>query len=162
MKSVLFGGGRCVWGRRGSWGVFGGRLGSGRGVIGKMIGGLFVGGADGVAPGVGVVGVDVFVLGEGQDLDQGLPEGGEGGGGFGFLLALGLRACNAQRYGWPTRRRVRHLRPSEKVNEHKEARSLERLVDMEVSRRKILKFGIFGEASRRRGVVLNGDSVPRR
>ncbi len=37
-----------------------------------MIGGLFVGGADGFAPGIGVVGVDVFVLGEGQDLDEGL------------------------------------------------------------------------------------------
>ena len=39
------------------------RLGIGRGVVGKMVGGLFVGGADGVAPGVGAVGVDVFVLG---------------------------------------------------------------------------------------------------
>ncbi len=38
--------------------------------IGRLvIGRLFVGGADGFAPGVGVVGVDVFVLGEGQDLD---------------------------------------------------------------------------------------------
>jgi hypothetical protein len=34
-----------------------------------MIGRLFMGGADGFAPGIGVVGVDVFVLGEGQDLD---------------------------------------------------------------------------------------------
>ena len=36
----------------------------------KVIGGLFVGGADGVAPGVGVVGLDVFVLGEGQGLHE--------------------------------------------------------------------------------------------
>ncbi len=39
-----------------------------------MIGGLFVGLADGIAPGIGVVGFDVFVLGEGQDLDEGLAE----------------------------------------------------------------------------------------
>ena len=39
-----------------------------------MIGGLFVGLADGFAPGIGAVGVDVFVLGEGQDLDEGLAE----------------------------------------------------------------------------------------
>ena len=54
-----------------------------------MVGGLFVGGADGFAPGIGAVGVDVFVLGEGQGLDEGLAEIGEGGGGFGFHLALG-------------------------------------------------------------------------
>ncbi len=54
-----------------------------------MIGGLFVGLADGFAPGVGVVGVDVFVLSEGQDLDQGLAEIREGGGGLGLHLALG-------------------------------------------------------------------------
>jgi hypothetical protein len=42
---------------------------------------------------------------------------------------------------------MRHWRPSAKVNEHKEERSLERLEDMEVSRRKI-RFGIFGEVSR--------------
>jgi len=33
-----------------------------------------MGGADGFAPGIGVVGVDAFVLGEGQDLDEGLAE----------------------------------------------------------------------------------------
>jgi hypothetical protein len=33
-----------------------------------VIGGLFMGGADGFAPGIGVVGVDVFGLGEVQDL----------------------------------------------------------------------------------------------
>ena len=33
-----------------------------------MIGRLFMGGADGFAPGIGAVGVDVFVLGEGQGL----------------------------------------------------------------------------------------------
>ncbi len=53
-----------------------------------MLGGLFVGLADGFAPGIGVVGVDVFVLGEGQDLDKGLAEISEGGGGFGFDLTL--------------------------------------------------------------------------
>jgi len=60
------------WSRR-RWGI-------GRHVVGR----LFMGGADGFAPGIGVVGVDVFVLGEGQDLDEGLAEIGEGGGGFGF------------------------------------------------------------------------------
>ena len=54
-----------------------------------MIGGLLVGGADGFAPGVGVVGVDVFVLCDRQDLGEGLAEIGEGGGGFGFDLTLG-------------------------------------------------------------------------
>jgi hypothetical protein len=54
-----------------------------------VIGGLFVGGADGFAPGVGAVGVDVFVLREGQGLHEGLAEIGEGGGGLGFHLALG-------------------------------------------------------------------------
>ena len=39
-----------------------------------MIGGLFVGGADGFAPGIGAVGVDVFVLGEREGLDEGLAE----------------------------------------------------------------------------------------
>ncbi len=54
-----------------------------------MIGGPFVGLADGFAPGIGAVGVDVFVLGEGQGLHEGLAEIGEGGGGFGLHLALG-------------------------------------------------------------------------
>ena len=54
-----------------------------------MVGGLFVGFADGFAPGVGAVGVDVFVLGEVEGLDQGLAEIGEGDGGFGFDWALG-------------------------------------------------------------------------
>ncbi len=58
----------------------GGHTGSGLGCGGgdggsdDVIGGLVVGGADGFAPGIRVVGVDVFVLGEGQDLDQGLAE----------------------------------------------------------------------------------------
>ena len=47
------------------------------------------GSADGFAPGICSVGVDVFVLGEGQDLHEGLAEIGEGGGGFGFDLTLG-------------------------------------------------------------------------
>jgi hypothetical protein len=48
-----------------------------------------------------------------------------------------LRAWKAQRYGWPARRGMRQRRPSTKVKEHKEERSLERVVDMEVSRKKI-------------------------
>jgi hypothetical protein len=47
-----------------------------------------------------------------------------------------IRAWKAQRYGWPSWREMRQWRPSAKVNEHKEERSLERLVDMEVSRKK--------------------------
>jgi len=41
-----------------------------------VFGGLFVGLADGFAPGIGVVGVDVFVLSDRQDLDHGLAEKG--------------------------------------------------------------------------------------
>src|SRR5229473_4996718 len=48
-----------------------------------------MGGADGFAPGICAVGVDVFVLGEVQGLHEGLAEIGEGGGGFGFHLTLG-------------------------------------------------------------------------
>ena len=50
---------------------------------------MFVGGADGFAPGIGAEGVDVFVLGEVQSLDEGLAEIGEGTGRFRFHLALG-------------------------------------------------------------------------
>src|SRR6266852_9949330 len=96
MNSVLFGGGRCDRSGRGSggWGrirfrfgvwLWRCRFGIGRGVIG----GLFVGLADGFAPGIGAVGVDVFVLGEGQGLHESLAEIGEGGGVFGLHLALG-------------------------------------------------------------------------
>jgi len=46
-------------------------------------------GADGFAPGIRAEGVDVFVLGEVQGLDESLAEIGEGGGGFGLDLALG-------------------------------------------------------------------------
>jgi hypothetical protein len=46
------------------------------------------GGADGFTPGIGAEGVDVFVLGDVDGLEQGLAEIGEGGGGFGFDLAL--------------------------------------------------------------------------
>src|SRR5260370_39802887 len=45
--------------------------------------------ADGFGPGIGVVGVDVFVLGDGQDLHEGLAEIREGGGGFGLYVTLG-------------------------------------------------------------------------
>ena len=47
------------------------------------------GGTDGAAPGVGAEGVDVFVLGEVDGLQQGLAEIGQGGGGFGLDLSLG-------------------------------------------------------------------------
>jgi hypothetical protein len=66
-------------------------------------------------------------------------------GGFASKGLGVLAAWNAQRYGCSARG-VRQWRPSAKVNEHKEARTLERLVDMEVSRRKI-RFWIFGGAS---------------
>ena len=45
--------------------------------------------ADGSAPVVGAVSADVFVLSDGEDLDEGLAEIGEGGGGLGLDLALG-------------------------------------------------------------------------
>jgi hypothetical protein len=44
--------------------------------------------ADDVAPGVGAEGVDVFILGERDGLDEGLGEIAEGGGGFRIDLAL--------------------------------------------------------------------------
>ena len=44
--------------------------------------------ADGAAPGVGAVGVDEFVLGEGTNLGKGLAQVGEGGGCFWFHAAL--------------------------------------------------------------------------
>jgi hypothetical protein len=53
------------------------------------VGRLFVRSADGFAPGIRAEGVDIFVLGEVQSLDERLAEIGEGGGGFGFDLALG-------------------------------------------------------------------------
>ena len=43
-----------------------------------MICRLFMGGADGFAPGIGAVGVDVFVLGDVQGLDEGLWRRGYG------------------------------------------------------------------------------------
>jgi hypothetical protein len=52
-------------------------------------GGRGEGGADGFAPGIAAEGVDVFVLGELDGLQQGLAEIGQGGGGFGFDLTLG-------------------------------------------------------------------------
>ncbi len=59
------------------------------GIRRRVIGRLFMGDADGFAPGIGVVGVDVFVLGEGQDLDERLAEIGEGGGRFWVSPNLG-------------------------------------------------------------------------
>src|SRR5712692_9785546 len=143
MNAVLFGGGRCIRCRRG-----------GRGWSRLRIRGWGIGGeveivADGFAPGIGAVGVDVFVLGEGQGLDYNgekriaLPQGRGGRRGALAAIALAglktrhynLRAWKAQRYGCAARG-VRQWRPSAKVKEHKEERSLERLVDIEVSRKK--------------------------
>jgi hypothetical protein len=45
-------------------------------------------GTDSAAPSIGVEGVDVFVLGDGDGLEHGLSEVGECGGDFGFDLAL--------------------------------------------------------------------------
>lgn len=44
---------------------------------------------DGVAPFIGAEGVDVFVFRDLDGIDHGLAEVGEGGGGFGFDVALG-------------------------------------------------------------------------
>ena len=49
-----------------------------------MVGIVVNGRTDGVAPGVCAEGVDVFVLGEVDGLEQGLGEVGESGGGSGF------------------------------------------------------------------------------
>jgi len=48
---------------------------------------LVDGAADGIAPIVGAKGVDVFVLGEMDSLDEGLGEIGEGAGGAGLDIA---------------------------------------------------------------------------
>jgi len=73
------------------WLLFGGGsgwLGGKSGLFGR---GLFdgEGGTHGSAPIVGAEGVDVFVLGDGERLDKDLAEISEGGGGFGFDVALG-------------------------------------------------------------------------
>src|SRR6266478_4662117 len=69
-----------------------------------------------------------------------------------------LRAWNAQRYGWPSWRGMRQWRPSTNMNEHKEERSLERLVDMEVLQKERLDLGFFRESRGRRDALLNGKS----
>src|SRR6266478_872650 len=54
------------------------------------------GGADGIAPGVGAEGVDVFVLGEVDGLHESLGQVGDGMGGFGFYIVAhngGDEAC---------------------------------------------------------------------
>jgi len=50
---------------------------------------LGYGEADGLAPGVGAEGVDVFVLGEMDGLGESLREVGEGAGGAGLDVAAG-------------------------------------------------------------------------
>jgi hypothetical protein len=55
-----------------------------------------------------------------------------------------------------------HWRPSTKVKEHKQERSLERLVDMGVSRKKDWILGFLGDPRRRRGALLNKNIIPER
>ncbi len=86
--------------------------------------------ADGIAPAVGAKGVDVFVLGEMDGLQEGLGEVGDGAGGSGFYVAAddgGEEAAVAwarasfwawakQKWGWLPVRGVRQRRPSANVN----------------------------------------------
>jgi hypothetical protein len=79
--------------------VFGGRIGGVLvrvGTVGVIR--IFVaeGGTDGAAPSIGVEGVDVFVLGDGDGLEHGLCEIGECGGDFGLDLTLGDSAKEAR------------------------------------------------------------------
>jgi hypothetical protein len=60
------------------------------------------GGANTFAPGVTTEGVDVFVLGELDGLDEGLAKIGEGRGGFGFYIALGSGGEEAAECGAET------------------------------------------------------------
>ncbi len=71
----------------------------------------------------------------GGEVTAGEPRGNiaaDGLGGLGLCFLTGMKAA---RRGWPEKRGVRHLRPSAKVKEHKDAQSLERRVDMDVSRK---------------------------
>jgi hypothetical protein len=73
---------------RQGWGLcraFFGLVGRGFEVVEVMVDGV----ADGVAPAFGAKGVDVFVLGEVDGLDQGLGEVSERGSGFGLDVAAG-------------------------------------------------------------------------
>ena len=79
-------------------------------------------------------------------------------GGFG---SEGLRVLAGVERAEVRMRGARGAAAAAKVNEHKEARTLERLVDMEVSRKKI-RFWDFWGASRRRGALLNEKSIPER
>ena len=65
-----------------------------------MIGRLLMGGADGFAPGIGVVGVDVFVLGEGQGLDYNAALGRHR-----VLAAIVLAGLKTRHYSGRQRRR---------------------------------------------------------
>lgn len=82
---------RWVWFGDRRTGVKGGHYrglrmgGRGRVAVGEV---LVDGAADGIAPIVGAKGVDVFVLGERDGLDEGLGEIGEGAGGARFYIAL--------------------------------------------------------------------------
>lgn len=60
---------------------------------------MLVGFANGGAPGVSAVSVDVFLLGVGHILDEGLGQVGESGGGFGFDVACSDGAEEASEGG---------------------------------------------------------------
>lgn len=101
-------------------------------------------GADGFPPGIGALGVDLFVLGEVQGLDEGLwrraataksspPRKAGATGHRGPLAAValaGLKTAATTANGFAGLK-TRHYN-----GEHKWERLLERVVDMEVSRRK--------------------------
>src|SRR5580658_4805016 len=79
-------GGGCVGlgGFAGLGGGFGGRVGAfGEAVVLVVVDG----GGDGLAPAVGAEGVDVFVLGEAEGLEEGLQHVGEGAGEARFYFA---------------------------------------------------------------------------
>jgi hypothetical protein len=128
-------------------------LGIGRHVIGR----LFMGGADGFAPGIRAEGVDVFVLGEVQGLARRGYKGEKQVPRYarddtGALAAVALAGLKTA----ATKAKSRSLAalvmtwgaggPSAKVKEHKEERSLEPLVDMGVLQRERLDLGFFGES----------------
>ena len=55
--------------------------------------------ADGAAPAVGAIGVDEFVLGNANGLQEGLREIGDGASGFGFYIAADDRGDDARQGG---------------------------------------------------------------
>jgi hypothetical protein len=133
------------------------------GIARDVIGRLFMRGADGFAPGIRALGVDVFVLSEVQGLDEGLAEIGEGRERGKRFITEGTEtgAQSARRVIAP-HSKERRWRVSVRVKEHNQERSLERLVDMEVLQKERLGLGFFGEPRGRRGALLNRKSLPER